>query len=133
MNGLSIAAAALAVALTSAPAVRVIDGDTIKVSGETIRLVGYDTPEVGHHARCPEERAHGRRATARLKEIVASGPVRLERKPSRDRYGRALAVAYVAGLDVGSILISEGLAVAYTKRVSRIRNHDWCAHLTGRA
>jgi hypothetical protein len=33
----------------------VVDGDTIRVAGETFRLVGFDAPET-YRARCPSER-----------------------------------------------------------------------------
>ena len=36
----------------SASAVYVVDGDTIRARGRTIRLVGIDAPEAGSHARC---------------------------------------------------------------------------------
>src|SRR5262249_11809658 len=45
--------------------VEVLDGDTIRVAGETFRLVGFDAPET-YRARCPSERELGNRATFRL-------------------------------------------------------------------
>jgi endonuclease YncB( thermonuclease family) len=30
----------------------VVDGDTIEALGKRIRLVGFDAPELGHHAHC---------------------------------------------------------------------------------
>src|SRR5262249_54324097 len=46
-------------AVASAPIepgqVEVLDGDTIRVAGETFRLVGFDAPET-YRARCPSER-----------------------------------------------------------------------------
>jgi hypothetical protein len=56
----------------------VIDGDTIRVAGETFRLVGFDTPET-YRARCPAERELGHRATFRLHQLVAGGGLDLER------------------------------------------------------
>jgi endonuclease YncB( thermonuclease family) len=45
----TLAAAALALTLLAAPAAaqraQVIDGDTIRVAGETIRMMGLDAPE----------------------------------------------------------------------------------------
>ena len=50
----------------------VLDGDTIRVAGETFRLVGFDAPET-YRAQCPAERELGNRATFRLRQIVAAG------------------------------------------------------------
>jgi endonuclease YncB( thermonuclease family) len=33
-----------------------IDGDTISTGGQTVRLVGFDSPEGGINARCDAER-----------------------------------------------------------------------------
>ena len=51
---------------------RIIDGDTIEVSGERIRLHGIDTPETNQ--RCLDRSRKrwdcGRRATAALKNLI---------------------------------------------------------------
>lgn len=121
--------------------VRVIDGDTIDAvvphgPGEPAgvrpmkryRLVGFDTPETVQ-ARCDAELALGQRATARLRELVAAGPVRLAVDTGHtDRWGRGLATLTVGGRDVGSTLIGEGLAVPYSGKGRRI---DWCQKLRG--
>ena len=44
--------------------IEVLDGDTIRVAGETFRLVGFDAPET-YRARCPSEHELGNRATSR--------------------------------------------------------------------
>jgi endonuclease YncB( thermonuclease family) len=50
-----------------------IDGDTIAVHGKTIRLVGFDAPELGGHAHCGIERMLAARATSRLRQIIRTG------------------------------------------------------------
>ena len=57
--------------------ITVIDGDTIRARGKTIRLVGFDAPETGSHARCPRERELGDRATTQLKTLIAGGGLEL--------------------------------------------------------
>ncbi|WP_134078944.1 hypothetical protein [Rhodovulum visakhapatnamense] len=51
--------------------VRVVDGDTIRVPGDSwrIRLVGFNTPEV-FSPRCERERQLSTRATVRPKEML---------------------------------------------------------------
>jgi hypothetical protein len=60
--------------------IEVLDGDTIRIAGETFRLVGFDAPET-YRAQCPSERELGNRATFRLRQLVADGGLDLERVP----------------------------------------------------
>jgi endonuclease YncB( thermonuclease family) len=90
MRSLAVAALALTLLTTTAAAQRaqVIDGDTIRVSGETVRMMGLDAPET--RARCPAEARLAARATARLRGLVQPR-VWLERH-SWDRYRRTLEI-----------------------------------------
>ena len=89
----------------------------------TARLVGLDTAETKTPG-CDAELAHGRRATLRLRQLVAGGEVEMKRKGD-DRYGRVLVVLTVDGVDVADTLVLEGLAVPYSggKRI------NWCERL----
>jgi micrococcal nuclease len=89
------------------PVSKFVDGDTIKVPGATVRLIGVDTPERGQ--------CGFRDATTRLRELVGGRPVVLTAVPGRDgrdRYGRLLRYVGVGGLDVGLALIQGGYATA---------------------
>ena len=61
----------------------VVDGDTIWLEGQNIRIADIDAPET-HEFDCPEEKALGDRATLRLQELVNSGPITLS-SIDRDR------------------------------------------------
>jgi len=100
----------------------VIDGDTIDHGGDRYRLVGFDTPET-YRPQCDAEKTLGLKATKRLTELIqTAGYIDLEIEDDVDRHGRFLAVGRVDGRDVGTPLISEGLAREYGggKRLS------WC-------
>ena len=100
----------------------VIDGDTIDIGGERVRLVGYDTPET-YRARCDYERQLGNMATARLRDLIDGvKQVDLMLLPGRDKYGRLLGRLYVNRADVGGTLIGEGLA----RRYEGGRRKGWC-------
>jgi endonuclease YncB( thermonuclease family) len=79
---ITLALANLATPALSEPipsgAVQVIDGDTIRVRGQTVRLVGFDTPEPGSNARCEGERNLAAGATSRLRTLVARGGLDLQ-------------------------------------------------------
>jgi len=116
--------------------VEVLDGDTIRIIGETFRLVGFDAPET-YRARCSSERELGNRATFRLRQLVADGGLDLERVPCscptgtegtpRCNYGRSCGVLKARGQEVGALLIAEGLARAYVcRRTSCPSRVGWC-------
>lgn len=106
----------------SASEIYVIDGDTIDISGERVRLIGFDTPET-YRAKCSFEKNLGDNASVRLAELVAGSSVlEISYKPRRDNYGRLLGNLYVNGKDVGSVLVSEGLARAYNGG----KRSEWC-------
>jgi endonuclease YncB( thermonuclease family) len=89
----------------------VIDGDTIRYAGVTIRLEDIDAPET-YSPRCASEAALGQRATQRLLELINAGPFEVVYTGGRDedRYGRKLRVIERDGRPVTDTLIAEGLA-----------------------
>lgn len=94
----------------------VVDGDTIWMNGEKIRVADIDTPET-HQARCASEQQLGDRASARLQSLLNAGPVELAPAAngrSHDRYGRRLAILARDGQSLGMILVREGLARQYS-------------------
>lgn len=102
--------------------VLVIDGDTIDHGDDSYRLVGFDTPET-YRPQCTAEKALGLKAKSRLTELIqAAGHIYLKIEEEVDLHGRFLAVGRVDRRDVGTTLISEGLAREYWggKRLS------WC-------
>jgi micrococcal nuclease len=79
--------------------VRAIDGDTIRVGGERIRLRGIDTPELSE--------LEGPAAKRRLEELLRSGSIRIEPR-GRDVYDRLLADVFVNEQNVAAVLAQEG-------------------------
>lgn len=101
---------------------RVIDGDTFRYDGETIRIADIDTPET-HAPRCREEAELGERATRRLDHLLAAGPFELEPiDRDEDRYGRKLRIVTRDGESLGDMLVEEGLARPYEGG-----RRPWCA------
>lgn len=100
----------------------VVDGDTIWLDGQKIRIADIDTPEVSE-PRCSSDLALGNRATDRMLELINEGPFELEGWPGRDadRYGRKLRVLVRDGRSLGDILVSEGLARTWSGR-----REPWC-------
>jgi len=92
---------------------RIVDGDTIKLAtGERVRFIGVDTPELARDGRPAEPFAQ--QAAKCNRDLLGRGPVKLvfDRAP-KDKYGRLLAYVY-AGPDyktfVNRELVSRGCA-----------------------
>jgi len=100
----------------------VVDGDTIWLHGEKIRVADIDAPET-HPPRCQREAELGEKATRRLHELVNAGPFEARMFDGRDtdRYGRKLRVLVRDGRSLGDVLVSEGLARTWTGR-----REPWC-------
>lgn len=96
-----------------------IDGDTVRDGAQRYRVANLDAPEVGSHARCPEERVAGEAARAEVAHLIADAR-RVEAHPTgrRDRYGRVVAYIEIDGVDLGARLIERGLARPWYGRSS---------------
>jgi len=103
--------------------IQVIDGDTIKVDGMTVHLVGFVAPDT-RDALCDTERNLGVKATGRVRELIVTG--RLDYSPVICscpattlgkwfcNFGRTCGTLKTNDRDIGDILVEEGLAVAYS-------------------
>ena len=100
----------------------VVDGDTLHVDGETIRIADIDTPEVSS-PQCASELALGNRATRALLALINASPFDLETSGSRyeDVYGRKLRVLSRDGESLGQKLVASGLARQWDGA-----RHPWC-------
>jgi len=97
--------------------IRVLDGDTIELnSGERVRYVGVDTPELGRAGKPAQCFAS---ESAQIHSALVTGKrVRLEKdRSNRDRYGRLLRFVYLEdGTFVNARLVREGAARASAYR-----------------
>ncbi len=86
--------------------VAIVDGDTVHLeSGETIRYLLVDTPELGD--------CFGAEARRYNRDLVLGRQVTLAHDVDcEDRYGRLLAYVSVAGREVNRLLVERGYACA---------------------
>jgi endonuclease YncB( thermonuclease family) len=93
---------------------KVIDGDTISVAGELVRLHGLDAPELDQTFWWRGERvACGMMAMAALEALTAGIQVRCQ-AVEKDRHGRLVAKIFAPnGTDIGRRLVLAGWALAY--------------------
>lgn len=95
---------------------RVVDGDTIDLSGTRVRFWGIDAPESGQV--CTDARgleyACGSVSSRSLTEFIAGRPVDC-RERGVDRYGRVIGRCAVSGEDIGAWMVRNGQALDYTR------------------
>ena len=112
-------------ALTLTGVARAVDGDTLSIGTETVRLFGIDAPEVDQTCtRDGQAWACGKWAGKQLSRRLHGATVTCTGR-TRDRYDRLLAVCQIAGADLNAVLVSEGAAFAY-----RRYSHDYVGHET---
>jgi endonuclease YncB( thermonuclease family) len=104
----------LPVVMGAGPA-QVIDGDTLDLAGERIRLWGIDALEGdqvcqrnGQPWQCGDIAARALETLVHDREITCT-------ETDRDRYGRAVARCTVAGEDVGAAMVRSGWALDYER------------------
>ena len=94
---------------------RVIDGDTLEVRGERVRLYSIDAPESAQSCRsggAPWSCGHA--ATQALANRIGGRQVVCKGR-GRDNYRRVLVECSVEGQDLGAWMVTEGWAFAYTR------------------
>lgn len=93
---------------------RVIDGDTLKIGSQVVRLHGIDAPENGQNCErrgkkynCGAEAENALRAMV-SGDITCSGG-------KRDSYKRLIAICKSNGQDIGKRMVLAGQALAFRK------------------
>lgn len=97
----------------------VIDGDTIEIHGQRIRLFGVDAPEMSQHCLTAENKPWrcGQKAALALADHIHGKTVACEEQ-DWDRYGRMVAICSTDG-DLALWMVFNGWATAY-RRYSEI-------------
>jgi len=101
----------------------VVDGDTIWLQGEKLRIADIDAPEIAG-PDCEAERATGLRATERLTIWLNAAPFEVHPSPDgrdEDPYGRKLRVLSRGGASAVEVLVADGLATRWGEPQGR-----WC-------
>jgi endonuclease YncB( thermonuclease family) len=94
---------------------RIIDGDTLEIAAQRIRLHGIDAPEMRQSCRKGSDSwPCGAEATKALRSMIQDAEVTCQER-DRDRYGRIVAVCFARGEDLNAAMVRRGWALAYRR------------------
>lgn len=106
---------------------RIVDGDTIEISGRRIRLEGIDAPEMDQTCRtasaAPGTWACGQSATRALTRLIAGRWVRCHGE-ANDAYRRLIATCFVGRQNISAWLVKNGFAWAFIKYSQRYSSEE---------
>ena len=107
---------------------KIIDGDTIKINKEKIRLDGIDAPEKKQTCKkiylsflifnFQKDYKCGEESTLALSKKLKDKKVKCILKNSKDKYKRSIGTCYIKNENINGWLVKNGYALAY-KRYSK--------------
>ena len=111
-------------AVVAGPA-QVVDGDTIEIAGQRIRLEGIDAPEQAQTCTTAmgEPWPCGKAATRALLDVIGREPIACE-SVGTDKYGRMLGLCFLDGEDINRYMVEAGFAWAFVKYSAKYVNEE---------
>jgi endonuclease YncB( thermonuclease family) len=92
---------------------RIIDGDTIHIKSNKIRLHGIDAPETKQICKIDNQDWYcGKQSTKELKNLIKNQKVECNVNDV-DRYNRYVAICYVNEININQWMVKNGWAIAY--------------------
>jgi len=101
--------------------IKVIDGDTIELSGKKIRFSGIDAPESffnGKKQICEKDKKKiscGEISKKKLQEKLKEKTIYCQLEQSPDRYGRYLAECFLDSESISEFMVKNGYAFDYPR------------------
>ena len=92
---------------------RIIDGDTIHIKSNKIRLHGIDAPEAKQTCKIDNQDWYcGKQSTKELKNLINNQKVECNVNDV-DRYNRYVAICFVNEININQWMVKNGWAIAY--------------------
>lgn len=96
---------------------RVLDGDTVVVSGQKIRLADLDAPELGQNSL--DGVAIGKQSQQFLARLILGKKVEV-RYTGRGYYGRIIGTIFYNGKNINQLIMQAGMATTYGSKYQEI-------------
>jgi len=96
-----------------ADTIRVIDGDTIEINSNKIRLFGIDAPEMGQPCSKNTSTHDCGAASKEYLEFIISGTIVKCDDRGKDRWNRIISICTTDGNDINRLMVRNGWAFAY--------------------
>jgi endonuclease YncB( thermonuclease family) len=110
----------------------VIDGDTMEMHGQRIRLFGIDAPEAPQTCNAAGKTyLCGHQAALALADRIGRRVVSCEQRDI-DRYGCIVAICFADGDDLGGWLVEQGWALAFRRYSVAYVGNERAAETAGR-
>lgn len=108
--------------------IRVIDGDTLEISGEKIRLIGIDAPEMHKCKKSGCIPIDPIKSKQNLENLVAGAKIEITRHGT-DVFGRTLANVSANGTDLACWQLKNNLAIYVEKWDKSPKVEKRCAQI----
>lgn len=112
--------------------VRVVDGDTLVLNGERVRLEGIDAPELAQTCLTSSGKSYrcGLTAKEHLQSLIMQGDVTC-RGDETDAYDRKLATCFSGRKNLNQAMVADGQAYAFLRYSDAYRTEQEMARLNG--
>ena len=92
---------------------KIVDGDTIHIGKNKIRLHGIDAPEIKQTCKIKDKIWNcGIESSVNLKKLIGKKNIKCE-VSDIDRYKRYIAECYLNNLNINQYMVRQGWAIAY--------------------
>lgn len=94
--------------------IKVVDGDSLEIKNQRIRLIGIDAPEYSQTCKNSENKKYncGTQSTNFLKKLIENKTVTCH-PHSKDKYDRLLCTCYIGSTDINKEMVKNGHAILY--------------------
>jgi endonuclease YncB( thermonuclease family) len=109
----------------------IIDGDTLEIHGQRIRLYGIDAPESRQTCEAAAQTYRcGQQAALALSDHIGRQTVACEPRDT-DRYGRIVAICRAGSEDLNAWMVAQGWALAYRQYSTAYVGQEEAARAAG--
>ena len=117
----------------AAAQIKVVDGDSLEMNGERIRLDGIDAPEFSQicHDAQNQEYECGQTAKAYLQDLTTDSDVQCNCLPDVDKYQRKICECFINATSLNRAMVTAGMARAYRNEKYRKDEEDAAMHKRG--